>query len=257
MGASPAFAFLALSAPPGFEHRRFFEALVAACDRHGLELAGGDLARNVQVAATLTLLGRKPRAGRWLRRGGARAGEGVWLGGTVGESAAGLILLQRGAALKGRSIELPDELGLPAALRAAARRAVRRHLEPRPQLDLGRWLGASRAGAAIDVSDGLARDLHRLCAQSRVGAEIQLDRLPISQHLPALAEAIGHDWRQLALAGGEDYVLLFTLPRGSRPPARYGCARIGTVEDEEAGVHLVEDGERKPLPPAGWDHLSA
>src|SRR6185436_12693499 len=90
MGAEPRHAFLALAAPPGFAHRRFFRALLAACRLQGVELAGGDLARDPHhVHAVLTLLGTRPAAGRWLRRDGARPGHRLWHGGTVGESAAG------------------------------------------------------------------------------------------------------------------------------------------------------------------------
>src|SRR5699024_2590314 len=112
MGAHPAYAFLALSAPSGFDHRRFFRALLAGCRRTSLRLAGGDLAASPHVVATLTLLGTKPPRSRWLRRAGALPGHDLWLGGTVGESAAGRLLIERGA----RS-------HLPQTLRAAARRA--------------------------------------------------------------------------------------------------------------------------------------
>ena len=130
MGADPAWAFLALSAPPGFDHDRFFQAFARACQRYGVTLAGGDLARCDQPVATLTLIGTKPEGRRWLRRNAARPGHDLWLGGTVGESAAGRILIDRGAGH-----------AMPPFLSGAARRAVRRHLLPIPQLELGRWLG--------------------------------------------------------------------------------------------------------------------
>lgn len=254
MGATPAFAFLALAAPRDFDHRRFFTALTEACDQVPLALAGGDLSSHSQVTAVLTLLGNRPKDRRWLRRTDAEAGEDLWLGGTVGESAAGLTLLEHGVTIKRRSIRVPDQLGLPDTLREQACRAIRRQLLPEPQLELGRWLGGCPTGAAIDVSDGLARDLHRLCSQSGVGAEIVLDHLPLADGHRRLARSIGRDWRDLALCGGEDYVLLFTLPPGIRPPVRLGCTRIGTISDR--GVVVLEGGERKPLPVAGWDHLA-
>ena len=103
------------------------------------------------------------------------------------------------------------------------------------------------------MSDGLGRDLHRLCAESGVGAEIILDRLPLARGQKRLARELGCEWRDLALAGGEDYVLLFTLPVGIRPPARLGCTRIGSVVDD--GIALLHEGEKTPLPASGWDHL--
>lgn len=247
MGAEPRFAFLALAAPPGFEHRRFFRALLAACRRYGVELAGGDLARAPhQTHAVLTLIGTLPARGRWLRRDGARPGQRLWLGGTVGESAAG----QRVAAM--------GETGLigavPPAIRAAARRALERHLEPQPQLDLGRWLGRRKAGGALDVSDGLARDLHRLCRASGCGATIDGEALPLAPRFAELCHALDRDPLELALAGGEDYVLLFTLPAGLAPPPEFGCREIGSI-DAGTKVRCTRDGRTRALPPLGWDHL--
>jgi thiamine-monophosphate kinase len=253
MGAAPAWVFLTLAAPPGFDHRRFFTSLLAACRRHGLQLAGGDLAAHPHaLATTLTLLGTKEKKARWLRRSGAAPGHDLWLGGTVGESAAGRILIARGARLIGSRVELPPNLA--SSLRAAARRAVRRHLQPKPQLVLGRWLGAQREGAAIDVSDGVARDLHRLCRASGTGAAIDAEALPYSFRFHALGAALGADPLALALGGGEDYVLLFTLPSGMEPPEKFHCRRIGTMTRTRA-VSLIQNETSRDLPDLGWDHL--
>lgn len=257
MGASPAFAFLALAAPPAFDHRRFFRALLAACRRYALTLAGGDLARHPHATtAALTLLGTKEKGARWLRRDGARPGHDLWLGGTAGESAAGRILIENGARFAGSRIALPPAMDDHPALRAAARRAVRRHLQPAPQLALGCWLGTQKEGAAIDVSDGVARDLHRLCRASSAGAVIEAEALPFAARFDALCKAIGADPLALALGGGEDYVLLFTLPRGAAPPAEFGCRRIGSIT-KDCAVSLLRQGIRSDLPDYGWDHLAA
>lgn len=242
MGADPAWAFLALSAPPGFDHDRFFQAFTRACQKYGVTLAGGDLSRCDQPVATLTLIGTKPEGRRWLRRSNAKPGDSLWLGGTVGESAAGRILIDRGGA---------DTV--PSSLSAAARRAVRRHLLPTPQLDLGRWLGEQNADVAcMDVSDGVARDLHRLCRESGAGAEVHAEILPFSDRFLDLAREISADPFDLALSGGEDYVLLFTLPSGAQPPP--GCKKIGTITEKKS-ITLVRDGRRRRLPASGWDHL--
>ncbi len=134
------------------------------------------------------------------------------------------------------------------------RRAIRRHLEPRPQLALGRWLGEQKEGAAMDVSDGLARDLHRLCRASGAGAEIDAGALPLTHRFTNVCEAIGADPLALALGGGEDYVLLFTLPEGIEPPEK-GARRIGRIIKEN-GLVLLREGSRSPLPDLGWDHLA-
>jgi len=243
-GAVPAYGFLALAAPAGFDHKRFFTAFLTACQRFGVRLAGGDLARSDRFTAALTLMGTKVEGGRWLSRGDAAPGHALWLGGTAGESAAGRLLIEQ--------IGLPPSFeAFSSPLRAAARRAVRRHLQPEPQLDLGRWLATRKTGAAMDVSDGVARDLHRLCRASGAGAEIMAEALPLADRFEDLCKTIDADPLALALGGGEDYVLLFTLPEGETPPAG---RRIGTITRGRE-VHLVKNGRAAPLPELGWDHL--
>lgn len=258
MGARPVHAFLALATPKGFALRRFFESLLREARRQGLALAGGDLARAPLLYASLTLIGaRSPRARRFVRRSDARPGDTLFLGGSVGESALGLELVRRGARLSGSSVALPRALTLPAKLEPAARRAVRRHLLPQPQLDLGSWLARQKAGGAIDVSDGVAIDLHRLCAASGVGAVIEAPLLPRSPGFAALAGALGLDPLRLQLGGGEDYVLLFTLPRGRVPTSGFSRGAVGRVTDGRGVVLVGADGMSSPLPELGWDHFSA
>jgi thiamine-monophosphate kinase len=244
MGASPAYAFLALAAPAGFDHRRFLTSLLAACRQYGVTLAGGDLSRSTTLSTSLTLMGTKAEGSRWLERSGARPGHALWLGGTVGESAAGRLAIER---------ERFEE-DFPA-LRTVARRAVRRHLEPHAQLSLGRWLGNQTEGAAMDVSDGLARDLHRLCRASGVGAEVEAEALPLADRFIQLCEAMGADPLALALGGGEDYVLLFTLPERIAPPSEMAARRIGRIT-KGSRLRLIREGKRSDLPALGWDHLT-
>lgn len=253
-GACPRYAMLALAAPAGFDHRRFFRALVGRMRRHGMELVGGDLARSSYVTAVLTVFGSRHRDGRFLGRRGAEAGQELWTGGCVGESAAGAQLVRRGAGLLGRRVVLPEGFEAPPGVLQAARRAVRRHLEPRPQVELGKWLSRQRKGAAIDCSDGLARDLHRLCRESRVGAEVRLAALPLGHNFQKLCDAIGCEAAGLALGGGEDYVLLFTLEPGLRPPREMGCRPIGRIL-RGSRVEAVDGENRHELPPLGFDHL--
>jgi thiamine-monophosphate kinase len=266
-GADPELALLALAAPPGFDHRRFLAAFAAAADDAGVALVGGDLASCPERSvATLTLLGRLPAGRAPLERAAGRPGDRLWLGGRLGASAAGRLLLARGArvTLRGApdeppalAYELPE--GFFPGLGDAARRALRRHLLPLPQLALGRALaegaGAGVRTAAIDLSDGLARDLGRLCRASGAGAEIDAARLPIAAPVPVLAVWLGEDPLELALEGGEDYVLLFTLPEGAAPPAGFACTRIGRLTEDPAVVLVTREGT-VPLAPAGWDHLA-
>lgn len=263
-GARPRHAFLALAAPPGFDHRSFFRALVRAGDDYGIVLAGGDLALAPQLHLSLTLIGERRRGSATLARDLARPGQVLWLGGTLGESAAGCELLRRGASVRGSSIVLPESFSAAGGLRPAAVRAVRRHLLPTPQLELGRWLAARGRGAAvaaIDVSDGLAKDLHRLCTASEVGVRLvgAALRSAAPPRFAELSDRLGLDPDRLVESGGEDYVLLFTLPKGTPPPACFGAFAIGSTT-RTVGV-FVDDPDAVPargprrLAAAGWDHL--
>jgi thiamine-monophosphate kinase len=276
VGAVPRFALLALSARAGFDHHRFFETFLSACRAQGVTLAGGDLARSPGgTVATLTLTGElpSPADARFLLRSEARPGDSLWVGGSLGESAAGQRLIARGARLLppagepdgeeverddgGEGVSLPTGFETPPALAAAARRAVARHLLPKPQLELGRALGLLPRVAAMDLSDGLARDLPRLCRESGTGAEVDADSLPLSPSFEALCEALGETPVELALGGGEDYMLLFTLPPDSPAPppgVSTACRRIGTVTADRE-LRFLRKGHTEPWPRLGWDHL--
>jgi thiamine-monophosphate kinase len=251
MGVLPRYAFLSLTAPPSFDRRAFFRAFVRSCRKAGLRLAGGDLSRASHVQVVLTLLGA--RQGRFLERSGASPGELIYLGGEIGLSALGFRLLEAGAGIAGRRIFLPDSL--EKRFHAAARRAVSRHLLPSPQLALGGFLAREKKhGAALDVSDGLAKDLHRLCRESGVGALIEAEALPFSAAARRLAARLGENWLELALGGGEDYVLLFTLPEGEiAPPETVSIGRIL----QGRRISLAENGRQRPLPKLGFDHLAS
>ncbi|MEM1246230.1 MAG: thiamine-phosphate kinase [Acidobacteriota bacterium] len=256
MGARPRQAFLSLTAPEGFDHRRFFESMLNSLDKHDTELAGGDLSRAVACHAVLFLLGSPHRQGHCVRRDTAMPGDGLWIGGSLGDSALGQRLVARGARIRGRRVALPEIFDAAGtAQRRTAAAAVRRHLLPRAQLELGAWLATRRRSAALDVSDGLALDARRLARASRVGLEIDLPALPRISGYRSLCERLGENPAELQLGGGEDYVLLFTLPRRSQPPAELGASKIGRVL-EETELRLVEAGGlTRPMEALGWDHL--
>ena len=174
-GALPRWMLVALGIDEEHAARRFLAALVRAGRRYEVELIGGDTARPTtpgRLDASLTVIGEIPADGAALTRDAARPDDRLWIGGPIGESALGLDLVRLGARIAGRSANLPE--GLPDGLARVASRVLRRHLEPRPQIELGLLLGRrSPAGAAIDVSDGLATDAARLCRRSGVGCELE------------------------------------------------------------------------------------
>lgn len=258
MGSRPAFALVALNAPSSFDVRAFFRALLRASRRSSVELIGGDLARSPQLSITMTLFGRREPGARWLRRSNARPGDELFVGGALGRAIAGLRLVEMGARLDGRSVVLPPDLEDESDLvRVRAKQACRAHLLPQPQVTLGLGLARRRRVAAIDISDGLALDLHRLCRESGVGAQVELaEVLPRDRGWTALHRYLGIDPRSAVLAGGDDYRLLFTLPSGSRPPATPGCRKIGSITEQPA-ILLREQNGTHPLPPLGFDHFGA
>ncbi len=254
MGAEPAYAFLALACPADYDAKALLSGFLTASQAYGVELAGGDLARSEQLTTSLTLLGRRPRGGSWVRRSNALPGDRLWVTGPLGMSALGCRVLELGAIVSGRRVRLPD---LPAMTRAEerlVRRCVWRHLRPEPQIQVGRWLARRRRAAAIDISDGLSLDLHRLCRESGCGARIEWRLLAPDRVFESVCRLLDLRPSSLVLAGGEDYALLFALPPRVVPPPELHCQCIGVLLKEKA-ILLAENGTDHDLPAAGWDHF--
>lgn len=256
-GAAPRWMLVALGIDDEDGARRFLTALVRAGRRFEVELIGGDTARPTtpgRLDASLTVIGEIPKEGSPLTRAAARPDDRLWIGGSLGESALGLDLVRLGGRIAKRRAHLPA--ALPDGLTRVASRVLRRHLEPRPQLDLGLLLGRrSPVGAAIDVSDGLAADAARLCRRSGVGCELEEGAFGLRADARRLADHLSREPLELVLAGGEDYVLLFTLPPevDFRHP---GCRPIGRITTRP-GLRLRRtDGTIERLTAGGWDHLS-
>jgi thiamine-monophosphate kinase len=200
MGGVPQHALLSLGWPPDRDRRlalEFAAGLAQAAREYGAAVIGGDtVASPLGLAITVTLTGLVP-ASQMLRRSGARVGDLIFVTGPLGEAAAGLEILRQGLALAPDLIET----------------LVEAHRLPRPQLAAGRVLAKEGlATALIDTSDGVATDLYHICQASRVGARLQAASVPISPRVQAAAPDLGRDPLNLALAGGEDYLLLFTTP---------------------------------------------
>jgi len=202
MGARPRWFFLSLAIPSPFplgEIEEILDGLAEQAAAHDCVLAGGDTCGSKSgLLISITVLGEQSLE-HVLRRSGAVPGDDVWVSGTLGDSALGLHLLQKGQRLNGE--------GTPIA----------RHLDPVPRLLLGRELAeAGLAHAMIDISDGLLADLGHICRQSGCGAELALEKLPLSEQFRIYAaEQKPFPW-QMAVSGGEDYELCFTAPTGNR-----------------------------------------
>lgn len=211
-----------------------------------VNIVGGDTVAAPVLTLDLAVLGEVP-PGRLVLRSGARPGDLLLVTGELGASAAGLELLLSPTA------EVPEEIARPL---------LTSHLEPRPRLAEGRLLGGL-ATAMIDISDGLASEVHHLCAESDVGAVIWADRIPIGRATREAARLLDRDPLEWALYGGEDYELLFAVPPERAGEAATGigeaggtAAVIGEFLPREEGVHLLDRcGRKTPLRPAGFDHF--
>ena len=242
MGAKPLGYLTALARPKDISDawlRRFAAGLMVDQQRFGCHLLGGDTtSTHGPLTLSLTILGLVP-TGQALLRSGARVGDEVWVSGTLGDAALGLRVLRGLAATEDETMALVD-----------------RYRTPRPRLALGQAL-RGLATAAIDVSDGLVADLGHICETSRVAATIEVASLPLSRIARGIPGA-----REAALAGGDDYELLFTVPAARRAEVEalaakfdHGLARIGRIE-AGSGVRVIDlDGRERPLDRLGWRHF--
>jgi thiamine-monophosphate kinase len=243
MGGVPRCFLLSLALPKTHTRGwldRFLEGLRRASRKFECALAGGDTTKHEEILINVTVVG-DARGGRAVLRSGARPGDTVFVSGQLGEAEWGLRTLKR---RKGHWNNT-DPL-------------TKKHLYPEPRLALGQWLAEKRlATAMMDLSDGLSSDLPRLCSASGVGARVHLDRIPLP-NLPVTDPKQEMDPVRLALHGGDDYELLFTVPRRSmsRIPRSFQGVRLTPIGEitRNREVQLVrEDGLKQLLVAGGWD----
>lgn len=231
-GGRPTFALVSLGVPealPPAELDGLYRGLAAAGRHYGFQVLGGNVSGAQELIVDLFILGESPR---FIARGGARPGDLLAVSGTLGDGDAGLALLQAEGA------------------RVAGHPLVRRHLHPTARLDLVPLLQAL-ATAAIDISDGLASELHHLAQASGVRLDVDAARIPLSQALRDFARERGEEPLTRAVNGGEAYEVLFTLPADAE--ARLAGTDVSVIGRVSTGAGVFLDG--RPLPSGGWDHL--
>jgi thiamine-monophosphate kinase len=261
MGGAPAFSLLTLGIPKRFQisnpespifFEEFFAGYFALAERHGVILVGGDVSSAPDRLTVDSIVIGHCRAGAAVRRGGAKAGDAIYLTGAVGAAAAGLKLLLGGA----RVNENEDSL---------AQSALRAHLKPEPPVAFGRRIAErGLAHSMIDVSDGLAQDLLRVCEESRAAAILDFNSMPLADEVSLISTEAEAAF-EFAVAGGEDFELMLTASGASEAElfeVAAGCgvriSRIGEIiraDQTPPRLSLRRGGEFKPLSIRGFDHF--
>jgi len=252
MGAKPTVAVVSIGLPkdyPMAHVEAFYEGMKSWGESYGAQIVGGDTVGSDVFVVNVALIG-EVESGRALRRSGAKAGDALFVTGTLGDSAAGLHALQHPSEKTKEVVPL----------------LIKRHLTPTPRFTVGRALSTKRlATSAIDISDGLSSEIHHLCDESKVGAEIHEEALPLSPSLLAYCEVEELNPLDFVLNGGEDYELLFTVPLThisqvvQKVPGETGTAlkSIGRMVPAAKGITLItRKGERLSLKAKGFDHFS-
>jgi len=296
MGARPLWSLVSIGLPTGIWNQNFkdefFDGYVALADQYGVTLAGGDVSRTVEhVVIDSILLGEVSTGGAVLRST-AQPGDQIYVTGALGGSAAGLKLIEMGARISRQeavgSRQSDDEVrGTSPTVRegsiargtnptvregsavqdeersdeGAIQTLLLRHLRPHPRVGWGIVLGEERlASAMIDISDGLSSDLAHLCCESNVGALIQSAETPIDKDVTKLCGRRALDPLALALHGGEDFELLFTVhpDNAARLPRRVdgvAISCIGEITNEPGVIRIAEKNRVWDLKPQGFEHF--
>jgi len=245
MGGTPVWEMLTVGVPGKLWEtdfvKRFYDGWNDLAAEFRVELVGGDISRSPDRFVVDSIVGGEVPKGKAVLRSGARPGDAIFVSGSLGGAAGGLRLL--------------DSVVSRDAKEEWHKRLIERQLRPTPRIELGRWLLTnSIASAMIDISDGLSSDLGHICGASGVGAELDAASVPVDVDLKHL---VGPDETLLlALHGGEDFELLFTVAGEKLSLLKNrDVTRIGTVT-ENVGTVQLSDGERTiDLQPFGYRHF--
>lgn len=243
MGAEPDWAMVTLGIPERVWEtdfvRRFYEGWNDLATQFDIRLVGGDISRSPDKFLVDSIVCGSVPKGDAVLRSGAKPGDAIFVTGSLGAAAGGLRLLERSVAVNGNW----------------EKRLIDRQLRPTPRLEIGKLLRESKiASAMIDLSDGLSSDIQHICEESGVGAEIDASRLPIDEDLKNLVS--DDELLAMALNGGEDFELLFTVPQ-EKPStvvnSKFTC--IGTITENVGVVELKDGNKTVKLQPSGYRHF--
>lgn len=257
MGARPRWALVSLGLPEDVWNSEFatklYEGWLQLATRYDVQLIGGDTSRTPAQIVIDSIVVGDVAPDSAVKRSGAKPGDHVFVTGSLGGSAAGLRLIERGAHLAEQNFSEHETHALDQLLL--------RQLSPDPRVGWGIILGQEKlATSMIDISDGLSSDLNHLCEESKVGALIQSSLIPIDTQVVELCGRRALDPLQLALHGGEDFELLFTVSpdvAGKLPRRVDGVeiTKIGEIIEATDGVKISEGSRVWDLAPGGWKHF--
>ena len=233
----------------------FYAGLKLACERHNVDIVGGDTSSSLTgLAISITAIGTAP-AGKSVKRSGAKTTDLICVSGDLGAAYMGLQLLEREKiALDGEEGVQPDFAGKEYLLE--------RQLKPEARRDIVEALREANIvpTSMMDVSDGLSSELLHICKQSGVGCRIYEDNIPIDYQTAVMAEELNLNVITCALNGGEDYELLFTVPIADyeKVATLKNVRLVGHIVKEELGAALVtRDGVEMELKAQGWNPLKS
>jgi len=246
MGGRPTWALLTIGFPQPLWETNFVEQFYhgwnALAAEFAVELVGGDISRSPDRLVIDSIVAGYVPKGSAVLRSGAKAGDAIFVSGSLGAAAGGLKLLQNSVTATGAAVESQKYL-------------IDRQLRPVPRVQLGQRLREENlATSMIDLSDGLSSDLHHICEASSVGARVDASLLPIDKD--AIAEFGADEALKLALNGGEDFELLFTV--SSEKISAVNSAdptRIGTITQAADGIKLIDRDSTVDLQPSGYRHF--
>lgn len=267
MAATPQWALLSLVLPGDWlvaDVEELVDGLTAVAVEHGVSVVGGNITRTTGPLVVDVTVGGTVASRKWLTRTGAIAGDEIWVSGTIGGAAAGLEMLSAPQPGTGSG-----EPGVTSALSTPDSRlptpaCIARQLRPVPRVRLGVAMGRARAArAAMDLSDGLADGIRQMGEASGCGARIDAGALPIEPGAAAWWQARGIDPVVAAVSGGEDYELLFAIPKKGgrlrnvrRHVANPAMTRIGVWLKDPGELVIDRGGRDEPLP-QGYQHFGA
>ena len=231
-----------------------YRGIARAAAEYGVHIVGGDTSAARQLVIGITVVGRQ-QENRIVYRKGAKEGDLICVTGDLGGAYAGLkILMENKRIFLEQGQEMQPDLEPYAYV-------IERHLLPRARMDVVYTLAEADVlpHALIDISDGLASEIHHICRQSGTGAELFAPAIPIHLDTRRVADMFGDDVDTYALFGGEDYELLFTLPEADFNRLPEGIASvIGKITEAEAGICIQTGlGTTVRLEPAGYQHFSS